>query len=338
MWQMKARWILSTMMAVTFVALSVAAYLALLGPIAGDKVANRLRLAINPWPGYEVLYLAHIRDLYRQQGLEVDLVQFSTLDDARRSFERGQVDAVATTLVDVMQIYQGTGERPVVVLVTDYSDGADVIIARGEGIRSPRDLKGKRVAVEQMFGRFVLQVALEKSGLSLEDVRLVEASGLEGPDLLKAREVDAVVTYAPQSVSAARVPGARTIFTSSETPGKILDVVAVRPGVLDEIPDLRARLARAWGQSLQVMRDYPGEAIRIMARREGLSDDEFRQALKGVHLVPEAEQLEMLRIGGPVEQGLERLAGFKGWSSPVARPQPDASTFLAPVTELGTAN
>lgn len=326
------------MMAVTFVAVSVAAYLALLAPIAGSKADNRLRLAINPWPGYEVLYLGHVRDLYRQQGLDVDLVQFSTLDDARRSFERGQVDAIATTLVDVMQIYQGTGEQPVVVLVTDYSDGADVIIARGQGIVSPRNLKGKRVAVEQMFGRFVLQAALAGSGMSLDDVRLVEASVLEGADLLQEGAVDAVVTYAPQSVSAARVPGARTIFMSSATPRQILDVVAVRPGVLERIPDLHARLAGAWGQSLKVTRTYPGEAIRIMARREGLSDEEFRQALAGVHLVTEAEQAEMLRIGGPVEQGLKRLAAFEGWISPVARPEPDSSAFIAPVTGIGSAN
>jgi hypothetical protein len=57
-----------------------------------------------------------------------------------------------------------------------------------------------------------------------------------------------------------------------------------------------------------------------------------------VHLVPEAEQAEMLRIGGPVEQGLRRLAGFKGWISPVARPEPDASAFIAPITNVGSAN
>lgn len=335
---MKTRWILSTIMAVTFVAVSVAAYLTLPGPIAGDKPDNRLRLAINPWPGYEILYLAHVRDLYREQGLEVDLVQFSTLDDARRSFERGQVDAIATTLVDVMQVYHGTGERPVIVLVTDYSDGADVIVGRGQGLMSPRDLRGKTVAVEQMFGRIILQAALGRNGMSLDDVRLVEASVLDGPALLQSGRVDAVVTYAPQSVAAARVPGAKVVFTSSETPRQILDVVAVRPGVLDRIPDLRTRLARAWGRSLEALRDYPGEAIRIMARREGLGDDEFRKALSGVHLVPEAEQEEMLRIGGPVEQALENLAGFKGWISPVVRPRPDASAFLSPVTEVGSAN
>jgi NitT/TauT family transport system substrate-binding protein len=335
---MHARWLFSTIVALAFVVISVAGYLALLGPVAGVGDDNRLRLAINPWPGYELLYLAHVREHYRQEGLDVDLVQFSTLDDARRSFERGQVDAIATTLVDVVQIYHGTGERPAVILVTDYSAGADVIIARGQGIASPRDLKGKTVAVEQMFGRFVLSAALGRHGLTLDDVKVFEASVLEGATLLASKEVDAVVTYAPQSLAASAVPGTRTIFSSTDVPGQILDVVAVRQSVLKRIPNLPERLAAVWGRALETLRDHPGEAIRIMARREGLSDEEFRRALADVHLVEEINQARMLAAGGQIEQALKQIARFDGWKGPVERPRPEASAFLAPATRLGSTH
>lgn len=334
---MHARWILSTIVAMAVVVMSVAAYLALLGPVAGVREDDKVRLAINPFPGYEPLYLAHVREFFRLEGLNVDLVQFGSLDDARRSFERGQVDAIATTLVDVIQIYRSTGEQPKVVLVTDYSDGADVIVARGPGITSPRDLKGKRVVVEQMFGRYVLQSALRKHGLKLDDVNQIEASVLDGSGMLERGQADAIVTYAPQSIATEAVPGARRIYSSTESPAQILDVVAVRASVFERIPDLQERLVAVWGRALDELSQHPEESIRVMARRDGLSEQEFREALRAVHLVEEDRQAEMLQAGGPVQVALGHIAAFDGWTSPVTRPTPETGAFLVSPRLVGSA-
>ena len=51
-----------------------------------------LRIAINPWPGYEFLYLAERLKLFEAEGVEVRILQFSSLNDSRRAFELGKAD------------------------------------------------------------------------------------------------------------------------------------------------------------------------------------------------------------------------------------------------------
>lgn len=296
------------------VSLLVLAPLALWAPGKTD-IEPRLRLAINPWPGYELLYLASVRKFFEQEGLNVELVQFSTLDDARRSYERGQVDAIATTLVDVVQIFHDTGEMPKVVLVVDYSDGGDAIVALQDRARDVKSLKGKTVAVEQMFGRFILDRALHKQGLGLDDVKIVETSVMGASRLLEQGSVDAIVTYAPYIVDALKVSGTRLIFSTKDSPEQVFDVVAARSEQLKRIPDLQVKLARAWKRSMDYLESDPDKALEIMARRERVSVQEFKQALATVKLIAAEQQAAMLARSGPVAKSLERLTHFKGWTS-----------------------
>ena len=89
-----------------------------------------LRIGINAWPGYEFLYLAQERGLYAAEGVQVKLVEFSSLADARRAYKKGQLDGFATTLVEVIQARAESDQTPEVVLAVDYSEGADMIIAK----------------------------------------------------------------------------------------------------------------------------------------------------------------------------------------------------------------
>lgn len=121
------------------------ATLLLLGACSEPKPP--LRIAINPWPGYEFLYLAEQQQLFKAQGVEVQILQFDSLNDARRAYERGQADGFGGTLVEVLMAREQSPRHPQVVHVSDYSNGGDLLIAR-PGIDSVQQLVGRRVAVE----------------------------------------------------------------------------------------------------------------------------------------------------------------------------------------------
>lgn len=295
-----------------------------------------VRLAINPWPGYELLYLAQHLGFYEKEGLNVQLVEFSTLEDARRSYELGQVDGMATTLVDIVQVYHDTGEQPQVVLVTDYSNGADVILARSPKIRSAADLRGKRIAVEQMFARFVLQSALEKHGVHLADVTLVEQNLLNANDGLRIGSVDAIVTYPPMSIDALKLPGVHRVFDSSQTPGVISDVVALRRNVLAANPGFEKRLRAVWKRSIEWYTLNRKEAVDVMARREGISPKEFESALEGIQILQPSQMNAMLAPNGALSLSVQRISEFDGWNSNVEGKRPNAELFFPRTISLGT--
>jgi len=322
---------------ISVVSLLVLAPLALWAP-GKTNLEPRLRLAINPWPGYELLYLASVRKFFEQEGLNVELIQFSTLDDARRSYERGQVDAIATTLVDVVQIFHDTGEMPKIVLVVDYSDGGDAIVARQQRARDIKSLKGKTVAVEQMFGRFVLDRALNRHGLELDDVRILETSVMGASRLLERGSADAIVTYAPYIVDALKVSGTKVIFSTKDSPEQVFDVVATRTEHLKRIPHLQLKLARVWKRAMEYLQSDADTALEIMARRERVSVPEFKKALADVKLIAAEQQAAMLARSGPVARSLERLVNFTGWTSVGTLAATSPEGFLVRTPSVGREN
>jgi len=121
-------------------ALIVASTFNLLGGPRDD--GKPARLAINPWPGYELLYLAEQKGFFKEEGLNVVLKQFSSLEDVRNAFENGTVDGICSTLVEMIQAKANKGKLAQVALVADFSSGADEIQALRE-VADVKALKGR---------------------------------------------------------------------------------------------------------------------------------------------------------------------------------------------------
>lgn len=249
-----------------------------------------LSIGMNAWPGYEFLYLAQVKGFYEQEGVEVRLVEYGSLSDARRDFERGHLDAMASTLVEVLQAKHLSNRSPEVALVADFSNGADVIVARKD-ITSLAQLRGKRIGVESAsLNEFILARALQNAGLKLADVERVALDQAAMAEAFANGKIDALVTYPPASVEVLSQPDAHRLFGSDEIPGEVVDVVAFDESVFKKRPgDIKAVL-RAWGRAVDYAQVNRADAYAVMAAREGISAEEFTQAMDGLHPVPLAEQ------------------------------------------------
>lgn len=287
-------------------AVSAAAGLAALLAGCGRESNVPLRIGINAWPGYEFLYLAQEKGYYTKEGVSVRLVEFNSLSDARRSFERGQIDGLGTTVVEVLQARDHSPRSPQVVQVVDYSDGADMILTQ-PGITNAEGLRGKRVGVElASLGVFVLSRGLEKHGLKLEDVQTVSCDQVSMESQFLKGELDAVVTYPPTSIKLRNHGKAHRFFTTSEIPGEVVDVIAFDAELCRRRPEAIAKVLRAFHRAIRYEREQPADAHAIMARREGISPAEFRDALTdGIRMVGPGEQLDYLRPGGKLARVID---------------------------------
>lgn len=279
--------------------------IALLG--AGcEREPAPLRLAVSLWPGYEYLYLAEQEGLFAEAGVAVDLVSFGSLGDLRRAFERGQVDGMTSTLVELLQACDHVRRCGRAVLVTDWSHGADRIIARRD-IGDVADLAGRPVGVEPAtLGAYLLERALAEAGAP-GTARPVPIPSGEMAGALAEGRVDAVVIWPPTATRLAADPDLHTLFTSADLPGEIVDVVALDPAVIAARPDAVAGLIRAWQMALDFDRRHPERARALMARREGLTVAEFNAALADLKIVPLADQPALLAADGPVARTLIRI-------------------------------
>lgn len=273
-----------------------------------ERSSTPLRLGLNAWPGYEFLYLAQQKGFFDHEGVKVELVELSSLADTRRAYERGVIDGFGTTLIDALQARHAKSPGPRVVWVTDYSNGADVILARN-GVDDLKGLKGKKVGVEMVsLGVYILSQALEKSGMNLGDVVPVYLDQTSMAAALGSGELDAIVTYPPTSVELLNQKKARMVFSTTQLPGEVVDVLAFDSKILEDRKDEVRAIVQGFSRAVDYARNHPGDAYAIMARREGISAEDFREAMEtGMTVVPLAGQEAYLKSGGTLAEVFRKV-------------------------------
>lgn len=247
-------------------------------------------IAINPWPGYEYLYLADQMGFFEDVGANIKLVQITSLSDAQRAYVNHRVDGLASTLIEAVQIEYLGGKPLSVILIADYSNGGDVIIANKE-YPDLRSLKGKTIGAElSSLGIFVLQRSLNKVSMELSDVKLSNVEQLYGEQQLINGKIDAFVSYPPTSVNILKHRQFHTVFSSAEIPNEIIDTVSIANHVLAAQPDLPKKIHAAWQMALDYEEENPEQAVKIMAQREGISVDDFNAVISDLVIVDRRSQ------------------------------------------------
>jgi NitT/TauT family transport system substrate-binding protein len=283
--------------------------------VAGVGVLRLVRqdpkvvVAISSWPGYEAFYLAEQRRLGQRFGLDLRVQQYSSLEDQRAAYSRGDVEIIATTLPDAIAICQEMPRRcPQLILVLDQSNGADVLVSPRE-ITNVRELVGQRVGLERtVLAEYLLLRALEAERLGLDQVHHIH----EGPQGLvaafKKGDVAAVVTYPPHANALRADPRYRVLFSSAQIRGEVMDVLAVSPAYAQGHPDQLRDLVRTWWAARALIEAEPVASQALMAQREQVSPAAFVESERWIHYPGPGEQDQMLAPQGAVARVVTRMA------------------------------
>ena len=273
---------------------------------AAAQAAQPLKIGYSDWPGWVAWEIAVERDMFAAEGVDVEFEWFDYVA-SMDAFAAGQLDAVAMTNGDTL-VTGATGAQSVMILINDYSNGNDMIVAR-PGLTTVKELKGKKIGVEIGFvGHLLLLNALEKNGLSESDVELVNVPTNETPQVLASGDVDAIVAWQPNSGQALKqVPGSTRTYSSADEPGLIYDVLAVSPSSLAANRDAWMKVLKVWYKAVAYLKDPATreEAISIMAARVGLESAQYEQFIAGTRILTLEEVKQFL----PQEQGFRSLYG-----------------------------
>lgn len=283
--------------------------LAALGGLAGcsQRIAE-LEIPLSPWPAFEYFYLAEKTGLDRQEGLAIRSVQLPDPQAAINGFARGEFRVAQLSAVEVLDLCNRIPARcPVVVLALDASEGGDQLAVHNS-VASIAALRGRKVAVTfSSLGPYVLHLALERHGLSLNDVQTVHLPLERMEGALALGTVQAAATYPPFSEAIRLAGHSRVLFSSRETPGEILDLLVVDQDFLKREPEQMAALVRVWARAHRQARSAPETSLGWMARRQGISPQAFRKTEAGLRYFNLREQQAMLQPQGQVHRNLQRV-------------------------------
>ena len=253
---------------------------------ASGLSAAPLKIGYSDWPGWTAWEIAAQKGWFKDAGVDVDLLWFE-YGPSMDAFTAGKCDAVMVTNGDALVTGAG-GAKNIAILVTDYSDGNDMIVAK-PGIKSLKDLKGKKVGVEiGLVEHLLLLNGLKKAGMSESDVTLVPTPTNQTPQVLASGQVDAIGAWQPNSGEALKaVPGSKAIYTSANAPGLIYDVIAVSPQSLAQHRADWVKVVKVWDKVVAYLADPKTreDGIKIMAARAGVDPKEYASFLPGTHLL-----------------------------------------------------
>jgi len=276
------------------------------GAAAAAPAPAPLTVGYSDWPGWVAWQVAIDKGWIKEAGLNIGFEWFdysASLD----AFGAGKLDAVLATNGDMLVIGAGGG-KGISIMLTDYSDGNDMIVAK-PGIRDIKALKGQKVAVEVgLVEHLLLLDGLVKAGMSDKDVTIVNSKTNETPQVLASGQVAAIGAWQPNSGQAmTQLPGSRPIYTSAQSPGLIYDVLAVSPASLNAHRAEWVKLVKIWDRVVHYINDpkTQDDAVLIMSKRDGLTPAAYKAFLGGTHLLDLAAGKKAFAKG----PGLDSLYG-----------------------------
>ncbi|MDR0932299.1 MAG: ABC transporter substrate-binding protein, partial [Victivallales bacterium] len=190
-----------------------------------------LTIGYSDYPGWTAWEIADKKGFFKKHGVDVKLEWFE-YGPSMDAFSAGKIDSVGISNGDAM-VLNASGARNVIIMINDFSNGNDKIVG-APGIKSIKDLKGKKVGVEiGCLSHMLLMNALRVNGMTEQDITLINMPTHQAVQTLASGEVAAIVAWQPNCGAALdEVKGSSEIYTSADEPGIIYDILAVTPASL----------------------------------------------------------------------------------------------------------
>ena len=259
-----------------------------------------IRIGINVWPGTAALHLGQDLGYFAEANLDIELVNVEKHAERHEAWQADDIDLLDTTL-DTAVLLKETVPDLKIVLIKDVSYGGDALLARNE-YKNISDLRGKTVAVEKGWvSHFFLLYLLHQNGMSSRDVYIADMKSSNIGSAIIAGKVDGGVVWEPWLSKTLELSDTHILADTREH--KILyDCIVAKKSFLEQNPDLPHKLASAWKQSLQYLREQPNESEKIISSYVGTPQREIANQLQKLTFIESPHTSEILDKINTIQQ------------------------------------
>lgn len=251
---------------------------------------TEVSIGITPWPANEFFYLAEEQGYFAENGLSVDIQEFTSTTDSSNAFFGGQLDFVIMPSSEAISPYE-EGQDFDVVLEIDKSNGCEGLVATSD-ITSLEELKGKTV-VTQLYSvdHMLLLLMLDQQGMTQDDINLVDMTIAQAGSAFVSGQCDAACIWDPY-FSEAKDAGGNVLFSSADNPDLITDILAVQSDLAEEQPEVVEAMVKSFEEAVEYWQNNTEEATAFMAEKMGVDADEFTSEINGLIIPTLADNQE----------------------------------------------
>ncbi|MBT2294099.1 putative urea ABC transporter substrate-binding protein [Pseudomonas fluorescens] len=249
----------------------------------------------------------------KKYGITIDVVQLNDYVESINQYTAGQFDGCTMTNMDALTIPAAGGVDSTALIVSDFSNGNDGIVLKGDG-KKVADLKGMDVnLVELSVSHYLLARALDSVGLTEKDLKVVNTSDADISAAFNTDQVQAVTTWNPMLSDIKAQPGVSEVFNSSQIPGEIMDMMVVNTQTLQDNPALGKALTGAWFEVVALMtakNTASQTALEHMAKASGTDLAGFQSQLDTTKLFATAKEALSFATSEQLPATMRKVAEF----------------------------
>ncbi len=210
---------------------------------------------------------------FRKHDITLNFLAYPTGVESVTALLAGDADlAYAAEFVDVHMLFSSRDLR--IIGCTAKGETISFVIQKDRGIISPRDLRGKTIAVlkgtqaEFFLGRF-----LTLNGIPLSDVTIQYPAPADLVPNIVSGSSDAGIIWEPYVFDISLEHGNKTFTWPAQSGQLFYWTIVTRPEVLDEKSALLTRYFRALAEAEEYIYAHEGEAKAGIKKRLNLSDE-----------------------------------------------------------------
>jgi ABC-type nitrate/sulfonate/bicarbonate transport system substrate-binding protein len=227
---------------------------------------EKITIAYASPPSTALADIALAQGYFRQEGLEVTPIFHSSGKDALEDVLAGKADAATVAELPIMFAVM-KGQRISIISTIQTTNNNIVIVARkDQGILTPHDLKGKRIAVPAgTAAEFFLNAFLTAQGISGQEVTTVDLRPDKMGDALMRGEVGAVTTWPPfLGQTQKKLGGKGVTFSDENIYTQFFNIIAT-PGFVQQNPSCIRKILLALIKAEELITNNPDEAMETVA-------------------------------------------------------------------------
>ena len=286
---------------------------------AASGAAEPVKVGYLPAIGHAKYFIAHEQGFFKQENLDVELVEFQNSADGINAVISGKLDTGSFSTPAPLLFYSKGSDIRIVGGIMGQDGSVIIKPERGNEIRSIADLRGKKVATVRLASSdAVLRAALKEEKIDWRsDLEIFE---LKNPpaviEAVKSGQVDAGAVWGPFDLRAEQ-QGLKVIVRSGDLyPGHPCCRLIVTSKLLGN-PALVERFLRALLQAERFAQDHRKETIDAIAKYVKLDRDTLEKSFYSPNLDQTTD---------PNVKGVEKF-----WTSLVASNFIEGSRSLDPI-------
>ena len=256
--------------------------------------AGTMRLGMTTWVGYGPMFLARDKGFFKENGLDVELRIIEDAAIYMAAIAAGELDGNASTLDEIMK-YRSPEFCVKAVVALDDSHGGDGVLVR-EDVTSLKDLKGQQIGMnEGSVSQFWFNILLTREGMTEKDLQITNMTADDAAAAFMAGQIPAAVTWEPHLSLVRSKKQGKVLIDSAETPGVIVDVVALTCDYIKNNPKDVEAFNKGLFKAVEFIKTNPDEAYAIMAKGVGgylEKPEDFAEAAKGVRFYDQPRNIE----------------------------------------------